>query len=110
MYIGCPELKRCNLEHYGRIGLNNTEETAPQAFFTPISARVAFVLIIQTSQKRVEAGHDRPASETPFKWRFAGGPIVARDCILTEICVCFMTFSINSDPSVFRKYLIHALL
>ena len=24
------------------------------------------------------AGHHRPASETPFKWRFAGGPIEAR--------------------------------
>ena len=24
------------------------------------------------------AGHQRPASETPFKWRFAGGPMVAQ--------------------------------
>ena len=24
------------------------------------------------------AGHERPASETPFKWRFAGGPMVAQ--------------------------------
>ena len=23
-------------------------------------------------------GHQRPASETPFKWRFAGGPMMAR--------------------------------
>ena len=23
-------------------------------------------------------GHDRPASETPFKWRFACGPLMAR--------------------------------
>ena len=23
-------------------------------------------------------GHHRPASETPFKWRFAGGPMMAR--------------------------------
>ena len=23
-------------------------------------------------------GHQRPASETPFKWRFAGGPLMAR--------------------------------
>ena len=22
-------------------------------------------------------GHHRPASETPFKWRFAGGPLMA---------------------------------
>ena len=24
------------------------------------------------------SGHYQPASETPFEWRFAGGPIVAR--------------------------------
>ena len=24
------------------------------------------------------AGHQRPASETPFKWRFAGGPMMAQ--------------------------------
>ena len=23
-------------------------------------------------------GHHRPASETPFKWRFAGGPLMSR--------------------------------
>ena len=23
-------------------------------------------------------GHQRPAGETPFKWRFAGGPLMAR--------------------------------
>ena len=23
------------------------------------------------------AGHQRPACETPFKWRFAGGPMIA---------------------------------
>ena len=35
-----------------------------------------------TSSKHVKAGHHRPSSETPFRWRFAGGPLVARDCIL----------------------------
>ena len=30
------------------------------------------------------AGHHWPASETPFEWRFAGGPIVARHCLLAE--------------------------
>ena len=24
------------------------------------------------------AGHQRPANETPFKWRFAGGPMMAQ--------------------------------
>ena len=26
--------------------------------------------------KHLEAGHYRPTSETPFEWRFAGGPMV----------------------------------
>ena len=26
--------------------------------------------------------YHRSTSETPFKWRFAGGPMVARECIL----------------------------
>ena len=30
-------------------------------------------------------GHYRAASETPFGWRFAGGPIVARIYMLTGI-------------------------
>ena len=37
----------------------------------------------ELSSKRMKAGHYRPASETPFKWRFAGGPMVARNCILS---------------------------
>ena len=28
------------------------------------------------------AGHQRPASETPFKWRFAGGPTMAQHGML----------------------------
>ena len=34
------------------------------------------------STKHMKAGDYRPASEMPFKWRFAGGPIVARDKVL----------------------------
>ena len=29
----------------------------------------------------IPVGHYRATSEMPFKWHFAGGPIVARDCI-----------------------------
>ena len=36
--------------------------------------------------KHIQAGYYWPASETPFKWRFAGGPIVARNCMLVELC------------------------
>ena len=33
------------------------------------------------------AGHQRPASETPFKWRFAGGPMVAQHRMLAcKLC------------------------
>ena len=28
------------------------------------------------------AGHQRTASETPFKWRFAGGPMIAQHGML----------------------------
>ena len=38
------------------------------------------------------AGHYGPTSETPYKWRFADGPIVARDCMLAG-------FWINTYPS-----------
>ena len=31
----------------------------------------------------IKSDHHQPTSETPFKWRFAGGPIVARHCMLT---------------------------
>ena len=30
-------------------------------------------------RKHVKSGHYRPASETPSEWRFASGPIVARE-------------------------------
>ena len=35
--------------------------------------------------KHLKAGHQRPASETPFKWRFAGGLMADRHCILAEV-------------------------
>ena len=31
----------------------------------------------EKNQKPLSAGHHRPASEMPFKWRFAGWPIIA---------------------------------
>ena len=37
------------------------------------------------------SGHNRPVSETPFQWRFAGGPIVARFYVLT-VCISFFVF------------------
>ena len=40
--------------------------------------------------KHVKSAHYRPASETPSKWRFAGGPIVARDLTLTGNAVAHL--------------------
>ena len=34
--------------------------------------------------KHVKLGSYRPTSETPFGWRFAGGPILARDGMLAH--------------------------
>ena len=32
--------------------------------------------------KHVKSGNQRPASDTPSEWRFAGGPIVTPDRML----------------------------
>ena len=37
---------------------------------------------LHTPSKHVKVGHNRPAIETPFEWRFASGPIVTRGCML----------------------------
>ena len=35
------------------------------------------------------AGHHRPAYETPFEWRFVGGPVVARKMFAGwAVCGC----------------------
>ena len=35
--------------------------------------------------KHVKAGHYLPSSETPSQWRFAVGPMVARDRIMAAL-------------------------
>ena len=35
----------------------------------------------------IVSGHSRTVSETPYKWRFAGGPIVALCYMLTGNCI-----------------------
>ena len=42
------------------------------------------------------SGHHRPSSETPFKWRFAGGPIVARFSMFSRNRLSLKTF--NEKP------------
>ena len=41
--------------------------------------------------------HYWPASETPFKWRFAGGPMMARQVILAWYMCSFVIFLGNLD-------------
>ena len=40
--------------------------------------------ILNHTRQQMLPGHYRPSSETPFKWRFAGGPIVTRECMLVK--------------------------
>ena len=35
-----------------------------------------------TSKLNIKTGQGRPASEMPFEWRFASGPILVRHCVL----------------------------
>ena len=37
-----------------------------------------FILVNEWIQIQLESGHHRPASETLFKWRFAGVPMIAQ--------------------------------
>ena len=44
-----------------------------------------FLFHVQGSfpSKHLKAGHNRPASETPFEWHVGGGPMMTRYCVLT---------------------------
>ena len=50
----------------------------PERFFRggPTLNFVVF-LVDEVIQILIKGGHHRPASETPFKWRFAGVPMMA---------------------------------
>ena len=49
------------------------------------------------------AGHQRPASETPFKWRFAGGPMMAKHWMPSWYLFDFkgIRTSIAKEPYIF---------
>ena len=40
--------------------------------------RMFFFLVNELIQIPLKSGHHRPVSERPFKWRFAGGPMMAQ--------------------------------
>ena len=58
----------------------------PESFVRggPILTTIFFIILFLVDKGRVRiqipllAGHQWPASETPFKWRFSGGPMVAK--------------------------------
>ena len=41
----------------------------------------------------IKAGHRRPTSETQLEWRFAGGTIEARYCMLAGFHLRILTFN-----------------
>ena len=41
-----------------------------------------WLMRLERTQIPLEAGHHRPNSETPFKWRFAGVTMMAKYCKL----------------------------
>ena len=57
--------------------------------FLAILVRVPWKITKLPSQPSM-LGHHRPTSETPFKWCFAGGPMMARfECYLTLVSTIF---------------------
>ena len=48
-----------------------------------------FVISLRIPSKHVKLGNYRPANKTPSEWRFAGGPIVARNWILVGHIICY---------------------
>ena len=50
----------------------------PKAIGYHSNAGLDSLMITKLPSQHSMLGHHRPASETPFKWRFAGGPMMAR--------------------------------
>ena len=46
------------------------------------------MVLVESQGQDTVSGHHRPVSETSFKWRFAGVPIVARFGMLTGLTFC----------------------
>ena len=60
------------------------ERADPESFFrdgptlTTFYFFYFFFILMRVEGIQLLVGHQRPASETPFKWRFAGGPMMAQ--------------------------------
>ena len=51
-------------------------------YFIPDTGSNLKISVAPIPIKHLKAGHYRPASETPFQWRFAGGQMAALHCML----------------------------
>ena len=70
---------------------NNQSNVTISFFLCEMVANLEKALHCKHSQDIV-SGHCRPTNETPFKWRFVGGSIVAR-CYTLSTCACITFFS-----------------
>ena len=62
----------------------------PESFFRVFFFFFFFLVLVDEGiQIPLKAGHQRPASETPFKWRFAGWPPMTQTWLLCFFCVIF---------------------
>ena len=59
--------------------------------------------------KHPKAGHHRTASETPFEWCFAGGPIVAGHCVLAGVLYLQISYTSSIHITVAKQFLISVL-
>ena len=62
--------------------------------YPTLTTHFFIIIIIQLMRRKrgpktTKTGHHRPSSDTPFKWRFAGGPIVVQntDCWLGSFVI-----------------------
>ena len=72
----------------GEVVLIQSSCTDPESFVREGPTMTFFILLFLVDEGRTEdpyyhlkhlkAGHHRPTSETPFKWRFASRPLIAR--------------------------------
>ena len=81
IYISSPTLDICTYARIQRGGAGGPDTPTPEK-----SQKIGFLSntdadplkITKLPSQHSKSGHPRPTSETRFKWRFAGGSIMAR--------------------------------
>ena len=59
-----------------------TEAALKQIFSKQVCKEIVIKYYEHVTHPILEESHHRTASETPFKWRFASGSMVANQCML----------------------------